>query len=303
MRISINNAEDDIDTLESASSNHGSRIGSLETTVSGHTTAISYKANDNAVVKLTGAQSVAGSKTFTDPIVSKKHMVLGSDTGGVLIFQDLEPAANGWMLLGDETAFRIRKTTSTGGMYDYYDLMFHYRLLIFGLDNAYSLGNSGYRFGAIYLGASPIVTSDERLKTNIAPINDSIKRFLLDLEPVSYEVTDTDKEPGERRTHTGLVAQQVEQALYANGLNLLDFAGLIISPIEEEYDTGEVKTFIKTNDDGEEVRIEKPVMGKRIVDSRYGMRYEELIAPMLALIQDQQKQIDELTKRVDALSK
>ena len=68
--------------------------------------------------------------------------------------------------------------------------------------------------------------------------------------------------------HHGLGAREVEQAMLANGLSDIDFAGLIKSPDEKN--------------EGEYI---------------YGLRYTEFIPMLIKMVQDQQRKIDVLEAR------
>lgn len=144
-------------------------------------------------------------------------------------------------------------------------------------DNLYDLGSSARRIRNIYSGTGAIQTSDEREKENINPIDEKYIDFLMDLDPVVYKFKD-DKNNEYYRMHCGLIAQEVEEALYGNELNSLDFAGLCISPIIEEVD------------------------GKKIiVGERYGLRYEEFISPLIKAFQIEKKRNNDLEKRISKL--
>jgi len=164
-------------------------------------------------------------------------------------------------------------------------------------DNAYSLGTSSLRFNTAYIASGTISTSDEREKENILSLSEEkIVSFLMSLNPVEYSF----KEYG-LRSHFGLVAQEVEQALYDNGLNTLDFAGLVISPITEEITTGEYTEEKITDENGNEKITKIPVTKAEIVGSRYGLRYEEFIAPLIKMVQIQQKTIEVMHESIDNL--
>jgi hypothetical protein len=159
-------------------------------------------------------------------------------------------------------------------------------------DNAYSLGSATLRFKQIYASSSTISTSDENQKEHIKPLDTKkTKEFIMSLNPVSYEFKGNDY----IRTHHGLIAQDVETAMHDNGLNSLDFAGLCISPIIKEVGTGE---FLQTENENEEpIEITKP----EITGMSYGLRYEEFIAPIIKMVQMQQKEIEELKVKIGQL--
>jgi hypothetical protein len=131
-------------------------------------------------------------------------------------------------------------------------------------DNATTLGASGARWSALWAATGTIQTSDARQKTDIAP-SDLGLDFILALRPVRYRWTVGGNEDGAarpgRRTHYGLLAQQVKAALTA--ANCADFAGHVqVDPADP--------------------------------DSEQGLRYDAFIAPLIAAVQ-------ELAARVRAL--
>jgi len=168
-------------------------------------------------------------------------------------------------------------------------------------DNTADIGAPSYRFKQIYAANSTISASDARLKENVNVIDEKYLDFLMALNPVTYKFKD-DENNEYYRTHCGLEAQGVEQALYDNGLNTLDFAGLIISPVTKEVETGEFTEETLTDEDGIVQPIRIPITKTIIADYRYGLRYEEFIAPMLKMIQVQQKEIQDLKECIAELN-
>ncbi len=130
----------------------------------------------------------------------------------------------------------------------------------------------------IYLNGSPISSSDKRKKKSIKDLARKYKELLFRLCPVSYKYKDGTNE----RTHTGFIAQEVEQAAADVGIELKDLAAVV---------------------------IEK--------NGNYGIRYEEFIAIITAVVQDhecelrdlhdlvtdQQAQIDELRRELINIKK
>ncbi len=148
-----------------------------------------------------------------------------------------------------------------------------------GSGNAYNCGNSGNRWKDIYSKNAPNYLSDVRLKTDIE-ICDLGLTFIQSLRPVSYRWIVGQREwlppdnpddleakgtlvdrPGVRR-HYGLIAQELRDALDGK-----DFAGYCYDPEADEY----------------------------------GIRYGELIAPLIKAVQELAGQVEALTARVEAL--
>jgi len=144
-------------------------------------------------------------------------------------------------------------------------------------NNLYSMGQptdvpngvSSNRFWkTIYSNTGTINTSDERLKTDIVTSPLGLD-FINNLNPVKYKFLEGGKEvvegdivsiPGSR-THYGLIAQEVKQALDESGVG--DFAGWVKMDMSQE-------------------------------DSMQGLRYDQFVAPLI-------KAVQELTARVKAL--
>jgi hypothetical protein len=148
-------------------------------------------------------------------------------------------------------------------------------------DNLWELGASGRRWIRLYAVNSTINTSDYRIKTDISDASLGLN-FINSLRPVSYKyivgaknpVRDSDgkylkdengnviyeERPGVR-THWGLIAQEVKQAVDSSGVE--DFAGWV-----------------------------KDDMGDP--DSMQSLAYEQFISPII-------KAIQELSQRLDAL--
>ena len=122
-------------------------------------------------------------------------------------------------------------------------------------DNALTLGVSGARWAAIWAASGTIQTSDARSKTGIAPADLGLA-FIRSLEPVRFRWNEDDG-----RTHYGLVAQQVAEAVMRCGAR--DFGGHVLS------DPGDA-------------------------DSMQALRYDQFIAPLVAAVQ-------ELAARLEAL--
>ena len=137
------------------------------------------------------------------------------------------------------------------------------------------VGTSGWLWGDVYATNGTIQTSDRQQKTDI---NYDLSKYdaLFDaLKPASFKRVDGTS----GRTHTGFISQDVEESIYENNLDSLDFACFIKSP--------------QMDDEG------------HIIEGKYnyGLRYEELIALCVKRIQDNDKKIAALEKKIAELSK
>lgn len=146
------------------------------------------------------------------------------------------------------------------------------------VDNSVKCGKSGFRWSEVWAANGAIQTSDEREKTDIAPSALGLD-FIRSLKPVSYRwkiggkrVTATAEDgsilgvealPG-KRTHYGLIAQQVKEALDRSGVG--DFAGWVLEDLD------------------------KP-------DSAQHLRYDQFIAPLIAAVQELSARVSELEGR------
>lgn len=129
------------------------------------------------------------------------------------------------------------------------------------------LGTASLRWGQIYSTKSTIATSDREEKKNITII-DKAKEFIMKLKPVSYMFNNATAD----RHHYGFIAQDVEEAMNELDMTSIDFGGLCKD--------------LKEGSDDEYI---------------YGLRYEEFIAPLVATVQQQQKEIDELKSAIEEL--
>lgn len=155
-----------------------------------------------------------------------------------------------------------------------------------------SLGTSSYLWSDVYAANGTIQTSDEKDKMDIVPIDDRIKNFILTLDPVSYKM----KAGTSGRTHYGFTAQSVKEKMDALGISSSEFAGYI------EFDKKHnVTCTVKVIDPetGEE-RDEEVEMSEPLLDEHgnpvkgYGLRYEEFVSPLIAVVQEQQARIEHL---------
>jgi hypothetical protein len=106
-----------------------------------------------------------------------------------------------------------------------------------------------------YQNGTAISTSDRRKKTNIKDIAKKYIDFFKRLKPRSFRFKDGES----GRTHTGFIAQEVEEAAAESGINNKDLA------------------FICIDEEG-----------------NYGLRYEELIAIQTQVIQDLMARVERL---------
>ena len=149
------------------------------------------------------------------------------------------------------------------------------------------LGTPNYKWGQIYSTNSVISTSDANEKNSIEEINETkAAEFILAHKPVSFKFNDGTS----GRTHYGLIAQDVEEALEKLNISTQDFAGFIKNKKSREVKTGE-------DEQGNPVYDFENVEGEYV----YGLRYEEYIAPLMACVKMLLKEREENEKRLKAL--
>jgi hypothetical protein len=128
-------------------------------------------------------------------------------------------------------------------------------------DNAVDLGYSSVRFDDIYATNGTIQTSDQNEKQDIAELSDAEQRVAVAAKGLlrKFRWKDAVAEKGdEARTHFGIIAQDLQAAFAAEGLNAGDYAMFIHTTWTDE-ETGEER-------------------------SRMGVRYSELLAFIIAAI-------------------
>lgn len=126
--------------------------------------------------------------------------------------------------------------------------------------NMVDMGTSSKQYRNVYAkqfyqNGTAISTSDRRKKTNIKDIAKKYIDFFKRLKPRSFRFKDGES----GRTHTGFIAQEVEEAAAESGINNKDLA------------------FICIDEEG-----------------NYGLRYDELIAIQTQVIQDLMARVERL---------
>ena len=128
-------------------------------------------------------------------------------------------------------------------------------------DNLYDLGDAVARFDDVYATNGTIQTSDRNEKQDIAELTDAEQRVAVAAKGLlrKFRWKDAVAEKGdEARTHFGIIAQDLQAAFAAEGLDAGDYAMFIHTTWTDE-ETGEER-------------------------SRMGVRYSELLAFIIAAI-------------------
>jgi len=162
---------------------------------------------------------------------------------------DLSTASNYLQMThgtGDEIGVRVANSnggsgSETGSFYP-------------NFDNKTSCGIVGARWSVIYAGSATILTSDRNEKEEIEDLSEAELRVAKAIKGLVKKF----KMKGGVRTHVGVIAQDVQAAFNAEGLDASEY-GLFCSDTWTDEDTGEEKT-------------------------RLGIRYEELLAFVIAAL-------------------
>lgn len=247
-------------------------------TISGHVLKLN---SSSAGITAAGNLSLGQLGTF-DP-AGYATIMLGATTNG------------GLLRIGDGTHFgRIGATTSTGmiiGTETAIDVLLvagnttRWRLPAASgnfrpeVDNTYSIGTASFRTSVIYSATAAINTSDARMKTDIRGLTDAEKRVASRCKGLvkAYRFNDAVAEKGdEARIHFGVIAQEVEAAFAAEGLDAWRY-GIMCSDgvmsMREISETKEVQKSQKVKRHQEDVEI---IDGKAVQTVRE-VEVEELV--------------------------
>ena len=94
-------------------------------------------------------------------------------------------------------------------------------------DNTMSLGLASFRWSVVYAATALINTSDANLKQDIAELDDAEKRVAIRIKSLikKYRFKDSVAEKGDSaRIHIGVIAQEVQAAFTAEGLDSAQYA-------------------------------------------------------------------------------
>lgn len=155
------------------------------------------------------------------------------------------------------------------------------------INNTVHLGSSNGRWKKIYTGSSVDVSSDIRLKKDIALCkNESrLRKFFDNLKPCNYKMKDGDS----GRTHYGFIAQEVEEAMTIAGMDYKDNAFLQKAPLDE---SGKEINYVTIKDHKTDERIK---------DYSYSLGYSEMISVNTHFIQELQAEVEKLKNIINEM--
>lgn len=163
-------------------------------------------------------------------------------------------------------------------------------------DDWFDLGTTNFKWDDVYATNGTIITSDRDLKTDIRSSSLGID-FINSLKPVSYKFINGNS----GRTHYGLIAQEVEEVLNNNKVNISDFAGLTISNRQIPKDVVEEHKILDHELKERTEYITKTIL----VDDpnkkyNYGLRYNEFISPIIKAVQQLSQKLEELENKLSS---
>lgn len=168
---------------------------------------------------------------------------------------------------GNDKSATIEYVGESGGEYRH--------ILRPGTNSGAYLGSNSFRWNTGFF-TNTITQSDQKDKENIAAIPNA-KAFIMALEPIAYTLKDGDG----GRIHMGFAAQAVAQAAQENQMGDLSLYQAAV--------IGEDGTETYYTPDAPEEQLS------------WGLNYHEFIAPLVALVQEQEARIAALEAQVAAL--
>ena len=139
------------------------------------------------------------------------------------------------------------------------------------------LGTSSFKWKQLYASTATIATSDENTKTQIEALSDAEKNVAVALKGLvkKFKFKSAVAIKGENaRTHIGLIAQEVEAAFSAEGLNASDYSLFCVE-----------KWFECTDSEGKVQNSPHELPNHDCVEkTQLGLRYEEVIAFIISAL-------------------
>jgi len=238
-------------------------MGTPSAITSSSTSAASGTTHSHAITGaafLAGTQTFGGSKTFTGGIQSTSYnfnstsSVYLTDTSTTIAF--------------DVSSTRLMQVVAAS--------------LAPGQDNNKTLGTAALRWSTVYAATGTINTSDENSKQDIAELDEAERRVAVAIKGLikKFRFKDAVAEKGAAaRIHVGVIAQEVQTAFAAEGLDASRY-GLFCSDTWWEKEEMVERNGISRM---EVVTVETPTEGYT-ERTRLGVRYEELLAFVIAAL-------------------
>lgn len=162
------------------------------------------------------------------------------------------------------------------------------------VDNSYTLGGASNRYSEIFAGNATINTSDGREKQQVRELLDAEQATARAIRGMirAFKFNDAVAKKGDgARIHFGVIAQDVAAVFVANGLDPAAYSLFCYDEWDEQEEVWSVLPGLAAviGEDGE--LIEPAVEERRMLmqpyrpaGNRYGIRYEELMAFLIAAL-------------------
>ena len=148
--------------------------------------------------------------------------------------------------------------------------------------NESNLGSASYKWNTVY-ATNTSTQSDRKDKREIEGIEKALD-FIMNLQPVQYKFKNSSTKQG--RTHYGFIAQDVATIAKDLGVNLsLARAAHVIQNEDGTIEDGYYDGSADVPDE----------------ELSWSLDYNEFIAPLVSVVQEQQRKIEELEKRLKSL--
>lgn len=181
----------------------------------------------------------------------------------------------------------------------------------------YDIGTSANAVRNMYIVNSPIITSSRQYKRDETPLSEAELRVGLAVYPLikKFRMKSAYAEKGDAaRYHVGIIAEDIQAAFEAEGLDAFAYGILCFEKWDDEYEAVYAKRNVKRNiiiDEetqqiGEVITEEYYDTGeKRLITSageKLSVRTDELMfLAMQALHQQREREMDSILKRLSAL--
>jgi hypothetical protein len=135
-------------------------------------------------------------------------------------------------------------------------------------DAAISLGTPGYRFGVVFCQTGQINTSSRLQKKELGRADDDLIDAIADIDLVQFQFLDSVAEKGDdnARIHSGVIAEQVRDALVAKNIDPSRYSFWCSDPLTETVlETYEVDEEVTETIEVDEQRVEFDDTGRAIM--------------------------------------
>ena len=188
-----------------------------------------------------------------------------------------QASSRSWRLKNDSSAYGdfavLQETTQGGGTYATKLGISSAGHVAPGADNTQSLGTASLRWSVVYAGTGTINTSDAREKQDVSELDAAETRVAVAVKGLirKFRFTDAVLEKGDAaRIHFGVLAQDVMAAFEAEGLDPMLYGIVCYDEWTEQPE--------QRDDEG------NVIQHFRAAGNRYGVRYEELLAFIIAAL-------------------